>query len=316
MLLIGGTSSLLADMDVSRLFLPYFIAGAGATSLACLTFTFIEVAKLARKLADRPMAIVAQKLRERLPLLILPALILPLFMSGFTAAKSAIPFLVGYSWDSVWAAADRLIFGEDVWRLTHRLLGTSSSRVWEWFYTSGWGYVLFCSAPFVALYARHRTIGVFFTAMFATWLIGGVALAYACSSAGPVFAGAFDPSLAPRFAELRHFITVDLAGGPIQQTQLYLERAVQSHAALKGGGISAMPSMHLGAAAIYVLASRGTRFHIPAIAFWILIFVGSGYFGYHYWVDGIAGALIAFLCWTGTKALCSHQQRTRLRRSE
>ena len=59
-----------------------------------------------------------------------------------------------------------------------------------------------------------------------------------------------------------------------------------------------MPSI-LGAIAVYVFASRGTKWVIPAAAFWVLIFVASGYFGYHYWVDGIAAAAIAALCYSG-----------------
>jgi membrane-associated phospholipid phosphatase len=65
-----------------------------------------------------------------------------------------------------------------------------------------------------------------------------------------------------------------------------------------GGGISAMPSMHLAAAAIYVIASRGTKWFYPSILFWLIIFIASGYFGYHYWVDGFVGAVVAWICWT------------------
>jgi hypothetical protein len=55
--------------------------------------------------------------------------------------------------------------------------------------------------------------------------------------------------------------------------------------------------MHIGAATIYVLSARGTKWLGPAIAFWVIIFVGSAAFGYHYWIDGIVGAAVAFPCW-------------------
>jgi membrane-associated phospholipid phosphatase len=73
------------------------------------------------------------------------------------------------------------------------------------------------------------------------------------------------------------------------------------HIAVKGGGISAMPSMHLGAASIYVLAARRTPWIVPAVLFWAIIFVCSGYFGYHYWVDGIVAAMVASACWSAAK---------------
>ena len=58
-----------------------------------------------------------------------------------------------------------------------------------------------------------------------------------------------------------------------------------------------MPSMHLAAAAIYVFAAWRTQWFIPALLFWGIIFIGSGYFGYHYWVDGLAGAGTAAISW-------------------
>jgi hypothetical protein len=30
---------------------------------------------------------------------------------------------------------------------------------------------------------------------------------------------------------------------------------------------------------------------------WLLMFLGSAYFGYHYWVDGVVAAVVAWACW-------------------
>jgi PAP2 superfamily len=297
MLLVGWATSRLAGVQIGGLFSPYLETALLFTFMSLCGFIFIEIVKLACVLADRPIGTVREKLRGRMVLLVLPGFLFPLFLGGFTAAKSAIVFLVGYSWDGFWAAADRMVFGNDVWRIAYALLGSAGMRVCEWFYTVAWGFALLLCASFVTLYGQRRTIGIFYTAMFATWLIGGCFMAYAFSAAGPVFAGVFDPSLQARFGEIRQVIAANIGGGPIDETQRYLLSSVYSHVAAKGGGISAMPSMHLGAAAIYVLAARGTRWLLPAIAFWLMIFFCSGYFGYHYWVDGIVGALVAGACW-------------------
>lgn len=107
-----------------------------------------------------------------------------------------------------------------------------------------------------------------------------------------------DPGLAPRFEPMREALDVALGGeGSVYRTQAYLAGAVASTLAVKGGGISAMPAMHLGAASIYVLAARRTRWMVPALAFWAIIFIGSAYFGYHYWIDGIVAAAVALVCW-------------------
>jgi hypothetical protein len=82
-----------------------------------------------------------------------------------------------------------------------------------------------------------------------------------------------------------------------------LPNALHSHVAVKSGGISAMPSMHLGTVSIYVLAARRTRWFVPAMLFWLIIFICSAYFGFHYWIDGIVAAALAAICWAGAERL-------------
>jgi hypothetical protein len=141
-------------------------------------------------------------------------------------------------------------------------------------------------------------MGVMLTAMLATWIVVGWLLAYCFSSAGPVFAHLVDVSLAERFRPLREAIADPRWGADaVRRTQTYLSVAMYASFAVKGGGISAMPSMHIGMTSIYVLAARRTRWLLPAVAFWIIIFIESAYFGYHYWLDGIVAAAAAWGCW-------------------
>jgi hypothetical protein len=169
--------------------------------------------------------------------------------------------------------------------------------------------VLVFSKAFIALNAQPRRVATFFSSMLATWLLGGWLMAYSFSAAGPVFAHLFDPSLGPRFHELRDILAGSLMpDGAIRGTQRYLASAIDVHTAVQGGGISAMPSMHLGATSVYVMAARGTRWIVPAILFWVIIFVGSGYFGYHYWIDGIIAAAVAVVCWKVAEAYYEERQ--------
>jgi hypothetical protein len=301
MIVVSAVLARAAAIDVRELFFPYFSGAAAITIMAVLLFVFAEVLRLAKAGANDPISSIKTRLRDRAALLLLPAIVLPAFLVGYTASKTAIQFLVGYSWDGFWANADRLLFGDDVWHLVRRFVGSSYSPLWEWFYTVGWGSLFFITANAVALYGRKRFVGAYFTAMLATWLVGGCFMAYAFSAAGPAFAHLFDPSLEPRFRPLRQVLAGSLGHGPIGFTQDYLASVVKVHVAVKGGGISAMPSMHLGAASIYALAARRTRWLVPALLFWVVIFVGSGYFGYHYWVDGIVAALVAAGCWTAAE---------------
>jgi membrane-associated phospholipid phosphatase len=311
MVVAGAIASAAAHVSAAGLPLAYLATGVAITLLALLCFAFLEVAKLAIVGADDPLRQVVEELRGRWPLLLLPAVGLPVLLASFAAAKSAIPYLVGYSWDGFWAESDRLIFGQDVWRLTHGIFGEPEVPFWQWFYTVGWGGALFGTAAFVPLYAKPRTVCLFFTTMFATWLVGGVLLAYSFSAAGPVFAHLFEPAAGRQFDPLVTALHQQLGNGAVAQTQRYLVSTLYSHVAEKGGGISAMPSMHLAAAAVYVFAAWRTRWFIPAVLFWIIIFIGSAYFGYHYGVDGIAGGLVAGLCWAAASAWYGALDETR-----
>jgi hypothetical protein len=179
----------------------------------------------------------------------------------------------------------------------------------EWFYTVAWGGVFFAVANAIALLACKRFVGIYFTATFATWLVGGCILAYSFSAAGPVFAGLFHPDLVQRFSPMHQALDASLGSGPMGFTQRYLATSVGVHIAVKGGGISAMPSMHVAAVSIYVMAARRTRWLVPACLFWVLIFVASGYFGYHYWVDGLAAAVLAVATWRLSEAAFSTSSR-------
>ena len=298
MLVIGFTIADIAGIDGSGLFAPYLSVSFAFTLLSLLAYAFIAFALLARAKADNPIPRVAGDLAAKAPILLLPALVFPLFLVGFTTAKTAIPFLVGYEWEAFWADADKLLLGEDAWRITHAWLGTDSMRAWELLYSATWGAMLMAYMANIALYARTRTVGIVYTAMLATWLIGGWLMAYATSAAGPIFAHLVDPSLADRFAPLRAALDASLQpDGSTRFTQIYLAEAIDSTIAVKGGGISAMPSMHIAAVSIYVLSARGTKWMWPAIAYWLIIFIGSAHLGYHYWVDGLAAAAIAWVCW-------------------
>jgi hypothetical protein len=298
MLLCALVTDELAEVSASSLYAPYLLTSLAITFFSLLLSIFWWVTQLAREGAEAPLRTVKERVLERLPYLLLPAVVFPLFLAAFTATKTAIPFLVGYSWDPFWAAADRSLFGDDAWHIVHRLLGSGAVVPLEWFYTMAWGVTLIFVMALVPLNARPAFVARFYSAMMATWLVGGVGIAYLFSAAGPVFAHLATSGSRDQFPDLQAFLAASLPpDSPMRLTQQYLATALHSHVAVKGGGISAMPSMHLGAASIYVIAARRTRWFVPAVLFWTVIFISSGYFGYHYWVDGLVAFGVAGGCW-------------------
>lgn len=298
MLVAGLSIGRFAGIESGGLFAPYFIGAAAFTVLSLLFYIFVAFCRLAGKLAENPVASVWTDLRKKAPLLLLPVIIYPVFLTGFTTTKCSIPIVVGYRWEVFWADADTALFGRDAWEISHALLGAKYGRYLDFFYSTAWVPVLMLFKSNVAIWATPRRAGIIFTAMMLTWIIGGWLGAYAMSAAGPVFAHLFDPALADRFAPMHLALEAIMpADSTTRLTQAYLVETLSQSGAVKGGGISAMPSMHIGAATIYILAARGTKWLLPAIGFWAIIFLGSAYFGYHYWVDGVVAALIALVCW-------------------
>jgi hypothetical protein len=244
------------------------------------------------------MRTVAARIFEPLKLAPLPTMIFPLFLSGYTWAKCSIPFAVGYGWEGTWANADRAIFGMDAWRWSHGLMPDVLAPAWTFYYAMMWGFALVFSGTLISAFASRRFTATFFTAMMLTWLIGGIGMAFAMSAAGPVFAHLAGPNLGAQFQPLHAELTRLLASDDmVLMSQRYLEAGGGMKVAVKGGGISAMPSMHMATATILIISAWRTRWLPVAIIFWVLTFFGSIYLGYHYAVDAPVAAAVALACW-------------------
>lgn len=273
------------------------------TLFVTLLWTLLVALRYGLSGLERPVPRIARRLYLRLPMLLLPALLFPVFMAAYTTAKSGIPFLIGFHWDGALAALDRSIFAVDPWRLTHRLIGATGTALLVIAYCPLWGVALVLVPAVLALCARARLVTVYFAAMMATWLIGGVGFAYLLSSAGPALVHAVDPGLGTRFAGLVSAIAHLPAYRYVGWEQQYLIADLHQPVVVEGGGISAMPSMHVATATVYLLAARGTRWFWPAAIFALVIWLGSVHFGFHYAVDGPAAAAIAVCCWSATGRL-------------
>jgi membrane-associated phospholipid phosphatase len=130
------------------------------------------------------------------------------------------------------------------------------------------------------------------------WMVPGIAVAWAVSSAGPcyyqVVVGKEDPSAAALLAQL------DTYGGTFARVnQVVLWNASQVDQWFAFGGISAFPSLHVGLAVLMaiILWHRSRPLGCTCWAYAVVMQIGSVVLAWHYAVDGYAGALLAWGCW-------------------
>jgi hypothetical protein len=235
---------------------------------------------------------------------VVPLVMIPLTMGAFGTLKQAIPLVTPFTWDDIFADADRLIFfGRQPWELTHWLFGGPHATVAIDVIYTQWVPFLFVAVMWVALAAPPRLRAHFCLAFAACWLLVGGLGAFVFASAGPCFADLLGTRTAPEFTELMARLRGIDANhheiGALEWQRMLWTSHVQRHYAF-ALGISAMPSMHNAVCFLYVLAAwrAGRAMRTIAIAFTVLIFIGSVHLGWHYAVDAFAAwGAVAVIWW-------------------
>jgi len=277
------------------------------TSL-CVATTFMTARILYVMIVRRPARLTAflvqdfknflmteNRLARALPLF----LCFIVFVSVFTSLKTLIPVVHPFSWDTRLAELDRLVHGGvDPWQHLQPLLGypfvtAAVNMVYNlWFFTM-----------FSILYwqlfsvSRPRLRLLFFYTFFLAWILNGTVLAMIFSSAGPCFYQLLTGSdyYEPLMSYLRHAAET----GPVYaiETQNMLWRASKETGI--GSGISAMSSVHVAAAFIFMMLGWETsrRLGILLTVFFVLILAGSVHLGWHYAMDGYVAIITSALIW-------------------
>jgi hypothetical protein len=231
---------------------------------------------------------------------------LVIFMPAFSAMKSAIPLFNSQTWDATFVAADRAIHGRDAWRLLQSVLGfpivTSALSI---MYVV-WFFVIYGSSVYFCFLSRDRELRAqYFIAYFASWTICGVILATLFASVGPCFVGPllgdhrFDEQMAYLRTANEHYPVLIL-----RAQEFLLASRIESGGEL-GGGISAMPSMHVAMATLVALSARrisraGT---VIGFGFLLITMLGSVHLGAHYAVDGYVSIAVTLVLWPAAAKL-------------
>lgn len=303
-LIVAPISGNWPDLDIFRTFGFYLMVATGVGIFTGLIIKFFQLALFERPASpSRAMLLWLRTsiLREdRLVNTVHSFIPLLLFVSGFSILKGAIGLLHPFRWDPFFRDLDSVLSGG---HLPHEWLEVITSHplavsVVNFNYNL-WYFIILGSYFAVGMAARNSIDRIrFLNAFFLLWLIAGVFVAFAFSSAGPVYyerlgLGAdYAPLMTSLYAAAEHHQIWALS------TQETLWEGFIG--ARKGSaGISAFPSLHVATSvlvAIYATHCK-SKFVIPAWIFAAGILLGSVVLAWHYAVDGYAGALLAILIW-------------------
>lgn len=230
---------------------------------------------------------------------VLRLLLIMLFIGTFSYFKSIVPFLNPFQWDTIFAEFDRVLHGGyDPFMLLQPLIGSPlattilNASYHLWFFLVYFIVVLACFSS-----QKNQSGQTFLLAFFLTFAIGGNLLATVFSSAGPVYFErlGYGSDFTPLMTQLNQFNEIRPVWALSVQESLW-----QSHiSAGPISGISAMPSMHVASATLLALYGfQYARWSGIALSIFALsILIGSVQLGWHYAIDGYAGAILAVLCW-------------------
>ncbi len=264
-------------------------------------FLGVITVKMAIQRLDNPLTRLidaASERRQRIAFIACGVALSGLNLSGFMAVKGLLNQLVPFSADPVLASMDRAIFfGTDGWRLLSFLNSNLSAS----FYHRGWFIFLLLSLILTLDAKATAEKTALMITYFALWSVVGPVVHLIFPAGGPIFYDRL--GWGNEFAEMQPPDT-------IAQVASFLWRVYGEEDLIPGGGISAMPSLHVATSVwcTLVFQKLHRRFFALATLVTVLISLLSVSLGWHYAMDGIVGGALTIAIFYLTLRFTLHRQ--------
>jgi hypothetical protein len=269
-------------------FATYFVVGLTIAGLGISLWIVLLLANYARQREPHPSRRLLVEGTPRFLAFLIGVVLVTLEMAVLMWLKVMLPITSPFWADPLLADVDAAIFGADPWRLTQALMGWAGPFIDRMYVT--WAPAKFMTLLFIFSRPEGPRKAQAIVAYFL--MVGITAISqYSLSSGGPIFYERL--GFGSRFGELPFLPWVVAASD-------YLWTSYLNAGGEIGGGISAMPSLHVAVALWVALVIRSYAPKLQAIgwAYFVTILVGSVHLGWHYAVDGIAALLIGVFAWS------------------
>jgi len=280
----------------------YNVVAVIGLAVALIPFFLFYLLKIRSEGEERPLLRLRSDFDKRRAAAVAAALVLGSITAGaFSGLKTAIPFVVPFYLDPTLSGFESRIFGTDPWRITHAILGWATPVI-DRFYLS-WLPVMLVAFNLVLLSKPSAFKTRALLAYVLIWPIVGTLGSYILSSAGPIFHDA----LFGGNSGLLDALKSEGATGNLLAYHHLLNAYANRYETI-GGGISAMPSLHIAMACWLALSirERFPRFQWLGWSYFALIWTSSVHLGWHYVSDGAVGCAGAVLVWRAAGVLANH----------
>jgi len=238
---------------------------------------------------------------KRLVIFALAAISFIWLQTNFMSVKTAIPVIAPFYLDEAARDWDRILFfGRDPYTVFSAIL--NSPRIMGFIDTLYTLWAVLIAGVWIFCFVSESMPRVrrfqYIFAMLLIWFIAGNVMATLLSSAGPCYYDTFTGDItayAPLMERLGALNEISPLGA-YEYHDVLLD--MYNDPNTRYGGISAMPSLHVGTSLIMLMMFwKQPLLRVLMIAFNIIIYIGSIVLAWHYAVDGLIAVPPALFCW-------------------